>query len=138
MTLVGIKDNKVVIREPKIPELEREKVSSDDAGIVRGFLDWLFEEWMAEQEEAGKDTWDIRLNQLSRPQLLHAYFDLDEDKLESERRKILVCVRIHNADRDLRKDKKVQAMKEADRELYIHGQLREVERAERKELGVRT
>ena len=137
MTLVKIKDNKVVIIEPKVPELDKQLAEEETIQAVRNFLGWLAEEWIPNKEAENGDDWELRLRDINEHEIINEYLGLDERKMENERCHILACQRIHNANNELREDKKVKAMKSADRELYIHGKLLEVEKKERKELGVK-
>ena len=137
MTLVKIKDNKVVIAEPKVPELDKQLSENTTIQTIRNFLGWLVEEWVPAQEAKRGQGWEIRIADINRHTIINEYLGLDERKMDNERWHILACQRIHNANNDLREDKKVKAMKTADRELYIHGKLLEVEKKECKELGVK-
>lgn len=135
MTLVAINKNKVEIRSPETPMLDKQSSCEDDLVVVRNFLDWLYEEWLPKQSDNG---WDIKLNDLNRPQIICAYLELDENEMENERRRILMCQRLHNAINDMRSSIEFANMKDSDRELLIHTRLREIEQRERKELGIRS
>lgn len=98
---------KTTVRPPKTPELSRETACREDAQVIGAFLEWLTGEWVREVaahrgiSESDITIFDIRDDRL--PDILHSYFKLNPDKLERERREILLYCRLCNEEKEQRK-----------------------------------
>jgi hypothetical protein len=77
---------------PPTPELDKQQkvIKSGQAGTVQEFIDWLLENGyqICTREDYNPDSnyWPIAGNWNS---LMARFFDLDEDKIEQERRAVL-------------------------------------------------
>jgi len=94
-----------VVKEPKTPECEKMAACREDSQKLGQFIEWLREEWApAEAERVGGDWSEIGFNDIHIENTLAQYFEIDLNKVENERRELLLYCRLNNAEREQRKE----------------------------------
>ena len=80
------------------PQCEKLRANGEAIDVLLEFCHWLIEDErivLAKWHDAGSD--DVLVSVTSTPAaLIYRYFEIDEDKLESERRKMLNVIRRNN------------------------------------------
>ena len=82
-----------VMRPPKTPELDRMHAVVRDSNMIGEFIDWL------QQSEKYEDVAD-----LNPAKVLSEYFNIDPEKIETERREVLAYQRLFNEWDKIRKE----------------------------------
>lgn len=73
---------------PPTPELNKEAACRDEARVIGQFVEWM-EKFYATELEGAPDLPAVE-------KMLYAYFEVDADKCEGERRKLLMYQRMLN------------------------------------------
>jgi len=93
-----------VVMEPKTPECEKMAACREDSQKLGMFIDWLRDEWVpSEAKRCNCDTAEISFSDIHIEKTLAQYFEIDLNKIESERRELLLYCRLSNEEREQRK-----------------------------------
>lgn len=80
------------LKEPEVPEIKKMEAVKDKSQAIGEFLEWLYEEGLLVAKYSGSNDRIIPVSILVE-KLLANYFNIDLNKVESEKRALLEYVR---------------------------------------------
>jgi len=98
-----IESGGVTITEPKSPECEKMSACREDSQKLGEFIEWLRDTWEPKETEL-RGGIELGLYDINIEKVLAEYFEIDLDKVEDERRELILYCRMVNEEREKRKE----------------------------------